>query len=227
MTLEYGLNQYPYPAGTVAPDVPEYFLELAMRLALMNGAGIAYVADAAARAALVTNGDAHEGLFVYQRDTGYTYRYLSASWKIWDVPYQTFTPTLATGTLGNGTMTGGFAVSAGVCRGWAQWVLGSSSAMTTGGGAVAPPVAAASALPTYYVMGSCIFRDASASDTYGGPLVVPAAGVGQMLPLRASQAATYAAANMGALTSLGLANPFTANWATSDFITYEYEYPVA
>lgn len=74
-----GSGQWPYPNSSATPDVPADVLALTTRIALMSE-GFTSTASAATRAALVTNGDAFEGLHVYQIDTGVTYQYLSSAW---------------------------------------------------------------------------------------------------------------------------------------------------
>lgn len=74
-----GSGQFPYPNSSAAPDVPADILLLAQRNDLMSS-GWTLTADATSRAALVTNGDAYEGLHVYQIDTGVLYIYQSLAW---------------------------------------------------------------------------------------------------------------------------------------------------
>jgi hypothetical protein len=77
---EYGSGQWPYPNSSATPDVPADVLLLAQRIDLMSS-GWTVTANATTRGALVTNGDAYEGLRVYQIDTGVAYRYTGSAWK--------------------------------------------------------------------------------------------------------------------------------------------------
>jgi hypothetical protein len=70
-----GAAKYPYPNSSAIPDVPADILLLDQRLLKMNGSGIARVANSTERAALVTNGDAFDGLFCLQVDTMIQYVY--------------------------------------------------------------------------------------------------------------------------------------------------------
>jgi len=75
-----GDNKYPSPLPSANPDTPGDMLLLNQRLAKMNGAGIAKVADAAGLAALVTAGDATDGLVVEQTDTKTFYLRVGSAW---------------------------------------------------------------------------------------------------------------------------------------------------
>ncbi len=66
--LEFGNLQMPYLDSPDAPDIGGQALAQAQRLELISGAGVALPADAAALAALVTNGDAFNGLLAEQLD---------------------------------------------------------------------------------------------------------------------------------------------------------------
>jgi hypothetical protein len=74
-----GSAKFPYPNSSAVPDVPADVLLLAQRIDKMSS-GWTVCADATARAALVTNGDAYEGLHVYQIDTKVVYAYQSSAW---------------------------------------------------------------------------------------------------------------------------------------------------
>lgn len=82
----WGSGQWPYPNASDGPDVAGDLLKLGKRIDLISGAGIGYTATALTRAALVTNGDAFEGLVVEQIDTGVIYRYTSATWQVLFAP---------------------------------------------------------------------------------------------------------------------------------------------
>ena len=77
-----GVAKYPYPQPTAVPDVPADLLLLTQRLALMNGAGIGYVADAAELTATITNSDAFTGWSVYHAAADCVVRYNGAAFKI-------------------------------------------------------------------------------------------------------------------------------------------------
>ena len=79
-----GVDLLPYPNSSDIPDGPAAFLALASRLTLMKGAGVAFVADAAARAALVTSGFAYQDLLVLQSNTGVLYRYNASAWVVFE-----------------------------------------------------------------------------------------------------------------------------------------------
>jgi hypothetical protein len=74
-----GSGLFPYPNSSAVPDVPADLLLLAQRIELI-ASGWTLTANATTRAALVTNGNAYEGLHVYQIDTGILYIYLSSVW---------------------------------------------------------------------------------------------------------------------------------------------------
>jgi hypothetical protein len=98
-----GSGQWPYPNSSATPDVPADILLLAQRNALMSE-GWTSTANATTRAALVTNGDAFEGLRVYQIDTGVTYKYLSSAWEEWEsdwISWATVPTNLTVGTGGS------------------------------------------------------------------------------------------------------------------------------
>jgi hypothetical protein len=125
-----GSGQWPYPNSSATPDVPADILLLAQRNALMSE-GWTSTANATTRAALVTNGDAFEGLRVYQIDTGVTYKYLSSAWEEWESGWITW----ATAPTGITVGTGGAASSLqrymyvnGRCLFQYKFVLGSSGA---------------------------------------------------------------------------------------------------
>jgi len=223
MPTTRGRLKLPIPVGGDAPAIPADFGSLADRINVVSGAGVVFVADATARAALVTNADVFNGLYVYQDDTKETWRYFSG-WKLWDVPYKTFTPSLVTGTLGNGTLVGGFSVSSGQMEGWAKWTFGSTSAIASGGGVLAPPVAMDSSLPVYSSLGTVFMRDQSSGDFHNGHLVI-GANLGEMLPLRALQPASYTAAQMGQLGSIASSSPLP--WTNLDSISYAFRAPAA
>lgn len=74
-----GSGQWPYPNSSATPDVPADVLLLAQRIDLM-ASGWTVTANATTRGALVTNGDAYEGLHVYQIDTKVAYLYTGSAW---------------------------------------------------------------------------------------------------------------------------------------------------
>lgn len=74
-----GSGLFPYPNSSAVPDVPADILLLAQRIDLM-ASGWTLCADSTARAALVTNSYAYEGLHVYQIDTKAVYVYKSSAW---------------------------------------------------------------------------------------------------------------------------------------------------
>lgn len=126
-----GVLQLPYPAGSAIPDGPGAILALTNRLNVMSGSGIARVANAAALAALVTNGDAFTNLFVCQVDTGAVYRYTGSVWQLWSLPETAWTPASITNvTVGTGgTKTGWYSVNNGVVTFSLPVVLGTSPAV--------------------------------------------------------------------------------------------------
>lgn len=100
-----GAAKYPYPNASAVPDVPADFLILGQRIAKMNGAGIAYVADATARAALVTNTDAFNVLVVAQTDTGEYWKYDGTDWIPFpDVPHGEYTYSRSVGNAASTTL---------------------------------------------------------------------------------------------------------------------------
>lgn len=96
-----GSGKFPYPNSSAVPDVPADVLLLAQRIDKMSS-GWTVCADATARAALVTNGDAYEGLHVYQIDTKVEYIYLSSVWTPWNSDYITWSTAPSNVTVGTG-----------------------------------------------------------------------------------------------------------------------------
>jgi hypothetical protein len=129
-----GSGKFPYPNSSAVPDVPADVLLLGQRVDKI-ASGWTVCADAAARAALVTNSDAYEGLHVYQIDTGVIYTYLSSAWVAGTGPKiggrvvrantsVTFSATTWTGatTSADWTTTGGKAPSGGLASFNGTWV---------------------------------------------------------------------------------------------------------
>jgi len=135
-----GVSKQPYPNASAVPDVPADLLLLAQRVDLF--AGTAQVANSSERAALVTNSNVFEGMLVVQRDTGETYRYSSAAWKLWHRPINTDTASLSNITLGTGgTANITWGVSAGSASGFVDILYGSGSPVQGSTSRVAFPVA--------------------------------------------------------------------------------------
>lgn len=108
-----GLDKNPYPNTGDAPDGPGAFLAFAQRLSLLKGAGVAYCDTTAARNALVTNGDAYDGLHVYDAETGFDYIY-KAGWKLVSTNGPVaFVPTWTNLTPGSSTVVANYTVHGG------------------------------------------------------------------------------------------------------------------
>lgn len=215
-----GSAQYPYPNASDVPDVAGDLLLLGQRLAKMNGAGLGYTANATTRAALVTDGDVFEGLFVFQADTGVVYKYTSSAWKAWASPWISYTPTLTNFTIG----TGGAAINTakyqyieGQIRLKGHAILGTSGASV--GGAVSftiPATAAALPFANVYYPGTATTFDTSGS-------------LNNLSFIRAFGTSTTSV-NMLVLVSGAPANisstvPYT--WAAGDGIAYDFSYEPA
>lgn len=93
-----GSGLFPYPNSSAVPDVPADILLLAQRVEKI-ASGWTVCADATARAALVTAGDAYEGLHVFQIDTRVLYEYLSTAWVRRSI-YSGQIPVIPTGSTG-------------------------------------------------------------------------------------------------------------------------------
>jgi len=106
-----GSAQYPYPGSTAVPDVPADILLLTQRLALMNGSGTGFVADATALAATITDGDAFTGWSVYHAAADCVVSYNGSAFKLVgtkrfaDVAAQTSWTTTYSGLLEAGSLS--------------------------------------------------------------------------------------------------------------------------
>lgn len=166
-----GSGKFPYPNSSAIPDVPADVLLLAQRIATI-ASGFTLCADATARAALVTNSDAYEGLHVYQIDTKVEYLYTSSAWKAWNSDWITYTATLSSTGGGSFTVgTGGSAsqvtqyryVNGKVEVKW-KFVLGSSgAAVPTEPNFTLPVTAAALAHSYQFYSGNGSIFDTSAT----------------------------------------------------------------
>ncbi len=113
-----GSGKFPYPNSSAVPDVPADILLLTQRVDKM-ASGYTICADAAARAALVTNSDAYEGLHVYQIDTKVEWLYTSSAWVpasasaiLGRVVRSSATPALASGAFGDLSTTANWSTTA-------------------------------------------------------------------------------------------------------------------
>lgn len=84
MSSTYGKGKLPYPNTTDAPDGPGGFLALDTRLDYI-GAGVCVTATAATRAAIVTAGDAYQGLLCLELDTYTMWLYTGSAWQLYNL----------------------------------------------------------------------------------------------------------------------------------------------
>jgi hypothetical protein len=185
-----GSGQFPYPNSSATPDVPADVLLLAQRIDLM-ASGWTLTATATTRAALVTNGDAYEGLRVYQIDTKATYIYQSAAWVTVDLPSVNLTGF--SGSWIAGAEAPAIAIRAGVAT--------FKGLATLSSGSVA--IGASSAVLTipagYRPTADCHFPMMAQNENRFGWVAITTAGVVTL---------TNAAASPGTVTSVRL-SPFT------------------
>lgn len=101
-------NAFPVPASTKRPDVPADFALLRDRLDLV-GATVGHIPGTSS-ANLATITDPYRGMVVMTDGNGYEYLYTGSTWRLWNRPAFTFTPTLL-GSVTNPTLgTGSTAV---------------------------------------------------------------------------------------------------------------------
>lgn len=86
MAANTGPDKNPYPVGSDLPDGPAAFVALGQRLTLMKGAGIGLVANIAALAASITNGDAFPGWTVYVSGLDAMFRYSGGVYRLHGTP---------------------------------------------------------------------------------------------------------------------------------------------
>lgn len=212
----FGAPQYPYPNTTKVPDVPGDILLFAQRLALMNGAGIAAVADISARNALVANGDAFGGLHVYVTADETVYKYDGANWPIVSRGSTTFTPSLT-----GWASTGGSVLFAEykISDGFVQLKMGLElgSAPTVGDVRLTPPVPISTLLPDLSPLGSAICIDTSATVRSMAAVLHNATGsTARVLPHFVSGTTVTVVATSSTV-------PFT--WASGDELHLDISYP--
>lgn len=126
------VDGYPYPNTSAVPDVPADILALDNVLARKNGAGVAYAANAAGLAALVTDGLIKQGMLALQLDTKVLWYREAATWvpaiSVFN-PHAEFTATsvsTVSGTAGPvGTLTYDATVSSN-----AVFAIGGASTIT-------------------------------------------------------------------------------------------------
>lgn len=217
--LEFGNLQMPYLDSSDAPDIGGQALAQAQRLELISGAGVAFVADATARAALVTNGDAFNGLLVMQLDTYGLYLRKAGAWKLMELPWTTYVPTIANFSSTSPTITGKYAVAGGIVQALVQAKLGTGT-ITVAAASATLPVAADTTgmiLDSTLLQGAAGFKDVSLGDQYAGSVRIIDANT-----VRAMRFTTTGSGSAGTLSST---LPFT--WATLDEMSLAFSYPAA
>lgn len=159
-----------------------------------------------------TGGDLYPGRVVYNLTTQRLERYDGTGWIIMGEPVQSYTPTLAGWSIGNGTRVGTYHRSDGWCDFTAVITAGSTT--TFAGATVGLPIAYATGVE----FETCIvgMLDSSAGLRYPG-ITLPASTT--TLTIAAIQVnGTYAGPEVGLSTII----PFT--WATGDWITVSGRY---
>lgn len=145
-----GSSKMPYPNTSAVPDVPGDLLLLGQRIAKM-AQGFTDAPDAAARAALVTNGDAFEGLRVYQIDTKATYVYESSAWVLKDsdwITWATVPTNIAIGTGGSAASVQRYKYINGRVYFDYKYTLGTSGASVGTGPVINLPFSVTQIIPT-------------------------------------------------------------------------------
>lgn len=207
-----GSGKFPYPNSSAVPDVPADVLLLAQRIDKV-ASGWTVCADATARAALVTNSDAYEGMHVYQLDTKVEYIYLSSAW----VPFHSDWITWATAPTNVVVGTGGAASSvqkykyvAGRLAFNVRFVLGTTGFSVTGQPAVTLPLSIVQAIAGAGDMeGVGNIYDTSAATAYRAkPRQTSATSV---------IVSSYSAGSYGGITA---STPMT--WAAGDVLAFEF-----
>jgi hypothetical protein len=211
-----GLSKLRYPNASDIPDGPAALLALAQDVAR----NVEPVADAAARAALVTDGYAYEGMLVRQADTKAWYVYESSAWRLHSIPWASYTPTLTNMVIGTG----------GSAKGTLEWrnegdqihvrgylILGSSGQSMGSVPTMTLPVPAAAISAPYQWVGTC----GSLND-------VSAATVATLAMFRFNNGNTTVAVlsnATGTPTNISSTAPFT--WAAGDAIYVDFIYDPA
>lgn len=218
-----GSGKFPYPNSSAVPDVPADVLLLAQRMDLI-ASGWTVCADATARAALVTNGDAYEGLHVYQIDTKVEYIYLSLVWVPWNSAWITYTTTLgqasgtfAVGTGGTAEKTSKYKYVAGRVCCYVKFSLGTSGASMGTTPSFTLPFNAVQTIPQYTVLGRSIsiYDSSSPASLFQG----------QIRLSTSSQSTALIYTDNAGLAGITSAAPMT--WASGDTIAGEFWFEAA
>lgn len=218
--LEFGNLKMPYLNSGDAPDIGGQALAQAQRLDLVSGAGVALVDDSPARAALVTDGDAFDGLLVEQLDTHALYQRIGSAWVLLMRPTADYTPTISNFTSAStaATKTGRWSASAGRGDVAVRAKLGTGT-ITVGDVTVTTPFTmdTTGMVAESTVLGTALFRDVSSGDRFHGQVVfVDSTTVRLLRPV---------AGTVGAMNVLASTNPFT--WATLDELSAQFSAPIA
>lgn len=152
----------------------------------------------------------------YQSDTDSSYRFDGSNWILWNMSRRAYTPVVATGTLGNGSLANSmYQVVEGRVFGRVAFVLGSTSNPANLSFQAPIPVPGAQGVNS--PVGQAVYFDISSGARHGGPVLVQ----GQNLqPFRHASSSTP-----GFYNALTATAPFT--WANGDRILLEYNYPLA
>lgn len=154
------------------------------------------------------------------------YRWCGTAWAKWNMAQKTFAPVMPASTIGSAVVTGAYRVESGVVKGQFKFVSGTGAALGSSA-RFNLPESKHSTCGTNYPLGTIIWRDESAGDTWEATLLVYP-GENAATITRPSQSGTYAAANMGLIANLGGLVP--GAWSattTGDTLQATFEFPIA
>lgn len=164
-------------------------------------------ADRAAETAMET-GDTG-----YQVDTQVIWRYNGTAWRVWEQGKTAYTPTFVNTTLGNGTRSGWYSVSAGRVSVSASFTLGSTSAVTGDISVTVPYVRDTTIHPNGdAIPGNLHFVDSSPATRL----------VGTFVAITNNTACRIVSGTTLVTSSVTATTPFT--WATGDQVIANFEY---
>lgn len=219
MTEFVGPGQWPYEDPTAVPFGPNNQQAIAILINALAGAGTGYAVNNAARAALVTSGQAFEGLLVYDAQDDAVYKSLSGTtWRLWEQDWKTFTPVFPSGLVlgaGGALLYSAYKVSMGEvhCRVGVQ--LGTSG-FSVSSPLFTPPLAIGSTSSTLAPLGLAQMMDSSAAQRFLGISIQSGTNVAPFAYL--VQGTTIVE------NSLISTVPFT--WAASDQLFMDITYPL-
>lgn len=203
----------PYPDLTDPPNGPDQFLAA---LGHLEEYGVPRFSDAAARNSTITSPAA--GDLAYLTSTNQLTVYDGSTWLVaYSAGVPSWTPNLASVTVGNGTVTGAYTQNGRQVTGFVTCTLGSTSSVGSNPGLTLPVNCHASSVK-YVPLGSALFLDTSAGSIYHGVLHMDSSG--------ASTAARFRSSNSSGsrLTEDLMSSTVPFTWATGDVLAASFNY---